>query len=151
MKRLLRDCTVVALVVWGAYSWTHPPVPRRAPVIPGAMPDLTMPSARPFSAKVVSSMLVVRESSNDGSPHLAGSQPRRERVLGGKPRLLGESAVDVTAGRVPDALPDKRSPWSDRLRQPWALGAVVALFIVLYAVLTRALRRGPGGHGFTHD
>ena len=37
------------------------------------------------------------------------------------------------------------------LRQPWAMGAVVALFVVLYALGTRALRKGPGGRGFTHD
>jgi hypothetical protein len=150
MKKLLRDCAVVALVVWGIYTWTHPPVLRREPVIPGAMPNLAMPAVRPFSAEAGSSMLVVREESSDGQPHLDG-RPRRERALGTKPHLLGESAVDVTAGRVPDALPDERSPWSDRLRQPWAVGAVVALFIVLYAVLTRALWRGSGEHGFTHD
>jgi hypothetical protein len=114
------------------------------------MPNLAMPSARPYYAEVGSSMLVVREDSSDGQPHLAG-KPRRDRALGTIPRLLGESAVDVTAGQLPDALPDTRSPWSNWLRQPWAAGAVVALFIVLYAVLTRALRRGPGGHGFTHD
>jgi hypothetical protein len=131
MKRLLLDCSVVLLVAGGVYFWKHRPVPAPVPAISGARPDLAMPSAKQFSPE-------------------AGAR-RREKTLGETPQLLGQSAVDPTAGNVPDALPDERSPWSDRLRQPWAVGAVVALFIVLYALMTRALRKGPGGHGFTHE
>jgi hypothetical protein len=142
VKRLLLDCSVVLLVVGGAYFWRHPVSRPRAPAVSGAMPDLSMPENPALRTRtaVDSAQYVVRET--------AGG---RERPLGSKPRLLGPSAVDAAAGSAPDALPDERSPWSDRLRRPWALGAVAALFILLYAVLTRALRKGPGGHGFTHD
>lgn len=150
MKRLLFDCSVVALVAFGAYSWTHRPAPRRAPAISGAMPDLAMPAARPMSAEVGSSMLVAPEDAGGPDVHLKGARVR-EKALGEKPRLLGASAADITGGRGSDALPDEQTPWEDRMRQPWAMGAVVALFIVLYALLTRALRKGPGGRGFTHD
>ena len=150
MKRLLLDCSVVLLVAWGAYSWTHRPVPRRAPAISGAMPNIRMPAARPMSAEIGSSMLVVPEDAGRPEVHAPG-QRHREKTLGEKPDLLGGAAVDPTAGNVPDALPDELSPWEDRLRQPWAVGAVVALFIILYALMTRALRKGPGGHGFSHD
>ncbi|MFI5363852.1 MAG: hypothetical protein ACHQ49_17965 [Elusimicrobiota bacterium] len=150
MKRLLLDCSVVALVAWGAYSWTHRPVPRRAPAISGAMPNLDMPPARAMTADLETSMLVVPEEAGRPEVHVRGAL-RREKTLGEKPQVLGGSAVDITAGGIPDALPDEKSPWSDRLRQPWAFGAIVALFIVLYALMTRALRKGPGGHGFSHD
>ena len=148
--KLLRDCFVVLLVAGGAYFWTHRPVPRRAPAVSGARPDLAMPAARPMSAEVGSSMLVAPEDAGRPEVHLKSARVH-EKTLGEKPQLLGESAADITAGHVPDALPDEQTPWEDRMRQPWAMGAVVALFIVLYALLTRALRKGPGGHGFSHD
>jgi hypothetical protein len=115
------------------------------------MPDLNMPApgGRP-STVAGSSMLIAPEDAGRPEVHLRGVRVK-EKTLGEKPRLLGPSAVDPTAGSAPDALPDERSPWSDRLRQPWAVGAVVAFFIVMYALLTRALRKGPGGKGFTHD
>jgi hypothetical protein len=141
---------VVLLVAGGVYFWKHRPVPAPVPAISGARPDLAMPSAKQFSPEAGSSMLVVPEDAGRPEAHLPSAR-RREKTLGETPQLLGQSAVDPTAGNVPDALPDERSPWSDRLRQPWAVGAVVALFIVLYALMTRALRKGPGGHGFTHE
>jgi hypothetical protein len=150
MKRLLLDCSVVLLVVGGVYFWKHRPVPAPVPAISGARPNLSMPSAKPFSPEAGTSMLVVPEDGGHPQAHLPNAR-RRDKILGETPQLLGPSAVDVAAGNVPDALPDERSPWSDRLRQPWAVGAVVALFIVLYALMTRALRKGPGGHGFTHE
>lgn len=146
--KLLRDLLVIGLVAGGAYWWTHRPAPARAPAIAGARPDLSMPPPSAAAPKVGSSMQTLR---HDGGPvHLAG-KASREQALGRKPELLGGGAVDVTGGRDSEPLPDERTPWSDRMRRPWALGAVVALFIVLYALGTRALRKGPGGRGFTHD
>jgi len=150
VKRLLFDCAVVALVAWGAYSWTHRPAPRRAPAITGAMPNLGMPPARPMSAEVDSSMMVAPEDAGRPEVHLKSARVR-EKTLGETPQILGEPAADVTGGQVPGALPDEQTPWEDRMRRPWAMGAVVALFIVLYALLARALRKGPGGRGFSHD
>ena len=148
--KLLRDCFALLLVAGGVYVWTHRPAPLLAPAISGARPDLAMPAAPALAPKVGSSMLVLKEGAGDGQAHLGG-KPARERPLGESPRLLGASAVDITGGRVREPLSGERSPWSDRLRQPWAMGAVVALFFVLYALLARALRKGPGGRGFTHD
>jgi uncharacterized iron-regulated membrane protein len=155
MKRLLFDCAVVLLAAAGAYRWTHRPVPTRPPAIRGARPNLDMPPPSGLTSPQAldSGELVVPESAGDDRPHLAGSkQPRREPGLGDTPQILGEPAIDVTAAGASDGAPaDDRSPWEDRLRKPWAFGAVVALFIVLYALGTRALRRGPGGRGFTRD
>lgn len=146
--KLLRDLLILALVGGGAYWWTHRPAPERAPAIAGARPDLAMPSAPKLAPKAGSSILV---QSGDGGPvHLAG-KASRERALGKKPELLGAGAVDVTGGRDSEPLPDVRTPWQDFMRQPRAMAAVVALFILLYALGTRALRKGPGGRGFTHD
>ena len=156
MNRLLRDCTVVLLVVGSVYYWKYRPVPEPVaiPAIPGEMPDLRMPSAPRLRTRRAtdSATLVVHELAGNERPRLAGGKSDRERALGGKSRVLGGSAVDATAASGPDGvLDDERSPWEDRLRQPWAVGAVVALFVVLYALGVRALRRGPGGGGFTHD
>ncbi|HXT00667.1 MAG TPA: hypothetical protein VN915_08345 [Elusimicrobiota bacterium] len=146
--KLLRDLAVIAAAVGGAYWWTHRPAPERAPAIAGARPDLAMPAASKLPPNVGSSIETLR---HDGGPvHLAGKESR-EQALGRKPELLGGGAVDVTGGRESEPLPDERTPWRDFTRQPRAMAAVVALFIVLYLLGTRALRKGPGGRGFTHD
>jgi len=146
--KLLRDLLLLAAVGGGWYWWAHRPLPERAPAFSGARPDLAMPAASASAPKVGSSL---QELHHDGGPvHLAGKSSR-EQALGSKPQVLGGGAADVTGGQGAETLPDERTPWSDRMRDPWAFAAVVALFAVLYALGTRALRKGPGGHGFTHD
>ena len=129
--KLLRDLLLIALAAGGGYWWTHRPAPQRAPAIAGDRPDLAMPAAPKLAPKVGSSLTVPKDG-------------------GGRP-LLDRGAPDVTGGRASQPLPDEQTPWQDLLRRPKAMGAVVALFIVLYALGARALRKGPGGRGFTHD
>lgn len=146
--KLLRDLLIVALAAGGGYWWTHRPVPERAPAIAGERPDLAMPPASTALPKAGSSMETIR---HDGGPaHLAGKSSR-EQALGSKPELLGGGAVDVTGARGSGTLPDERAPFQDFTRRPAAVASVVALFVLLYLLGTRALRKGPGGRGFTHD
>jgi len=146
--KLLRDLLLLALAAGGWYWWKHQPAPERAPAFSGARPNLAMPAASAAAPKVESSLQTLRR---DGGPIGLNGKQAREQALGRKPELLGAGAVDVTGGRASEPLPDEQTPWEDRLHDPKAMAAVVALFIVLYALGTRALRKGPGGHGFTHD
>ena len=146
--KLLRDLLVIAAVAGGAWWWTHRPAPERAPAIAGARPDLAMSPATGLKPAVGSSMAGLR---HDGGPvHLAG-KTSREQPLGARPELLGGGADDVTGGRASEPLHDERTPWEDFMREPRAMAAVVVLCSILYALGTRALRKGPGGRGFTHD
>jgi hypothetical protein len=153
--RLIRDLLALLLVAGGVYFWKHRPAPAPAPAIQGRRPNLSMPAApglRPADAPD-SAGYVLPEENAVQKRHLAGKAPPPEtqEALGDKPQILGAPAVDVVDPRGAAGIEEARSSWEDRLRQPWALAAIAALFVVLYALGTRSLRKGPGGGGFTHD
>ena len=146
MKRLFLESALLALAVWGCWRWTHPPETPPTATFPGARPSLDMPAApalRP--AEPGEAMRVVPESLGAASGRAAG----RARPLGSTPLLL--SARGAPADERSPAPRPSPPTWDERLRDPRALGAVVALFLLCYALLARALRRGPGGRGFTND
>jgi hypothetical protein len=156
MRRIHVECAVVALVVWGAYRWTHRPPPPPARLFSGARPDLDMPGALALRPeKPADAMLVVPEGAGASAPRLRGSSaPARPVALGSTPRLLSGPRGAAPAEEAP-ALAASR-PGYERLRGPGAVAAAAALFVVLYALLASSLRRGddgrgPGGRGLTHD
>jgi hypothetical protein len=154
VKRLIFDCSVLALAAWGWYSWKHRPVPQPVPAYRGARPNLDMPAAPegPAAPEVESHIAVSAKDIDDSAPHLQGHPDVASHALGDRPKLFEKAGPDSTLADEPaGTLSSERSPWLERLTQPWTFAAIVALFLVLYAVLSRALRRGPGGHGFTHD
>jgi hypothetical protein len=148
--KLLRDLLFLSVLGGAAYWWTHQPVPQRPPALPGPRPNLAMPAGPALIPRVENSLLVAKESTSV-DVHLNGKQGKERPLAANKPQLLGEPAVDVTGGRDSEPLPDERDIWNERLHDPRAMAAVVVLFILLYVLGTRALRKGPGGQGFTHD
>jgi hypothetical protein len=68
-----------------------------------------------------------------------------------KPSIEPDS---LALARSPEETGAEELPWLERLKRldrRVVVGAIAAFFLVLYAIGVRALRRGPGGGGFTHD
>jgi hypothetical protein len=151
MKRLILECSAIALFAGGIYCWKHRPQPGPAPAIRGPMPDLAMPapSSRPRAAGIEDSMLVKKEDVGDDRPHLAGKAVK-PRALGDKPRLFDRAPLPPEAGPANVVLDEEKPGWQDELRRPRALAAVFCVFVVVFGILSRTLWRGRRG-GFTHD
>lgn len=150
--KLTRDLVLIAVVCLGFYGWRHRLIPKPKPLFKGPAPTLAMPApsnvpARPDAGE---GMLVEKESLGGPERHAPG-QRSRSKTLGETPRLLsGEAAPSLDDAR-PSPPADDQSTWLDRAATPKGMAAVFGLFVLCYLVLGRALRKGPGGHGFTHD
>lgn len=149
--KLTRDLVVIAVLCAGFYGWKHRLIPKPKPLFPGKAPVLAMPSPsdRPLRPDADEAMLVEKESLGMPDKHLNGRH--------GKPKPLGETPQLLTSAVLPSLEPaaspleaDKPT-WLDKAATPQGMVAVVALFALCYLVLGRALRRGPGGRGLTHD
>jgi|GEM_PF-2301628 len=143
--RFLFECAAVAAVVWGGWRWTHPPVEAPTPTFVGARPELEMPAAPTLRPEKPGDAMRVTPDGNLGGQEKFGA---RERPLGATPRLLSTGAPADAQSPAPRS---SGPSWDERLRDPRALGVVFAAFLLCWLLLGRALRRGPGGKGFTHD
>jgi|GEM_PF-6864770 len=140
MRRIHIELLAAGLIAWGVYRWTRPPVlPAAPPHAPLAAPEPS--TLRPRAPE--SSMRLAPETSVPES-----------RPLGRTPRLIARTGSDDALTPLPPAPPDSGSSWLEWLksRSPQRkIGAIVALFFVLYVFLVRTLRRGGTGRALTHD
>jgi len=139
LKRLVFESAALALLVWGGWRWSHPPAQPATPTFAGERPTLAMPAAP-----------TLRPDRPQSAMKILPEEPGRSISLGRTPALFSSpspaSPDDNSAPAAPPA-----SSWDERLRDPRALCVVFAVFLVCWILLTRSLRRGPGGGGFTRD
>jgi hypothetical protein len=123
----------------------------------GPAPALSAPQARVSRPRGPGeAMLIVPEGTKEASEGFEGSgEPPRLRKTAPKVFERAPIEKDSPALAKPAAAPDSGLPgWLLRLQalDPRAvIGAVVGVFLLLYFLGVAALRRGPGGKGFTHD
>jgi hypothetical protein len=147
---------LLALCSWARAQDLEPPAPSKAP-----------------RRQVDSAMSLSREkavdpdyATYDGSPKLPGSRASSSARLGVTGPKLRAPVVEKESAPAPrffsrapiaaDSLalareapenPDAAPPIDRR----YAIAGIAALFAACYFFLSRALRRGPGGRGLTHD
>lgn len=144
MTRLLLESAVVAAIVWGGWRWTHPPPETPESTFAGTRPALDMPAAPTLRPAPAGDSMRVAPEGIGGTERFGA----RERPLGTTPRMISSGAPADARSPAPRS---SAPTWDERLRDPRALGVVFALFLGFWLLLTRALRRGPGGRGFTND
>jgi hypothetical protein len=150
--KLTRDLVIIAVVCLGFYGWRHRLIPKPKPLFKGPAPTLAMPapSNTPPRPDAGEDMLVEKESLGMPERHAPG-QRSRPKTLGETPQLLSGDSAPSLDDNGPSPLTDDQPTWLDRAATPKGMAAVFGLFVLCYLILGRALKKGGGHHGFTHD
>lgn len=149
--RFYVQLTLLLAAAGGLVYWRMKPAPPALPrpAYEGPAPRLEMPRVPPVPKPYVETSMQVKYESA-GPKRLKGQTPR--------PAPLGPVAPVLASARparsldtpdLPAASAETGTDWASYLRDPRMLGAVALLFLALYSILARALKRGPGQRPIT--
>lgn len=149
----------------GAVLYFHPgtlkftePAAILEPNVLGEAANLAMPkTARPAPGRQRKNSLLIEPEVFNRSAGTADGAPKVAGTSGAAPNLFLRGTIDadsVALTREIERADAAESSWILRLktRDPRAIIAlIVCVFVGVYALMAKALRRGPGGRGLTHD